>query len=167
MAALFSGEVEAARAYLTESLLLFEGISEWFSVIRVLWGLGHVSRAAGQRSEAQNTFFRALELARDSQTLWTLPYLLEGIAYLTTDMAPENALNPDLAARGARLLGAASLLRETHDEPLPSPMFRQKFEEAVATLRDLLGTSHFESQWQLGRTLSPNAMIAFALATEI
>ena len=168
LAALFSGEVDAARAYLSESRLIFEAIGEWFSVVRTLWGLGHVARVAGHLGEAQTTFFRALEMARDSQTLWTLPYLLEGVAYLATDAQPQvSPQTPLLAARGARLLGAASLLRETHAEPLPNPMFGQKWQETVAALRESLGEAHFESQWQLGRALSPDAMISFALATEI
>jgi tetratricopeptide (TPR) repeat protein len=158
LAALFSGEIEAARNYLEEALSLFENMQEWPSVMRVLWGLGHSLRAAGQTELAREGFSRALKLSRDHQSLWTWPYLIEAFASLAAEASD--------APRAVRLLAGAGLMRETHHEPLPSPMFRQEIEDAVTALREALGESHFESEWQLGRAMSRDDLVTFALDEE-
>jgi predicted ATPase/DNA-binding SARP family transcriptional activator len=155
LASLFSGEIEAARAYLSESLMLFENMREWPSVVRVLWGYGHAIRAAGQHDEAHNMFTRAMVLSREHQLIWTWPYLLEAFAALAAEAGD--------APRAARLLGGAGMLRLVQNEPLPSPMFSQEIEQAVARLRAALGESHFESEWQLGSSMSAHALVDFAL----
>jgi tetratricopeptide (TPR) repeat protein len=155
LAALFGGEMEAAGAYFRESLAIFESIDELRSAARVLWGLGHVARAASQEAEAVEAFSRGLRLARDTQTLWTLPYLIEAFAYMA---AHKNQL-----ARATRLASGAALLRETHHEPMPRLTFLQEFDSVVAGLSESLGRSQFESEWMLGRSLSREALIALAL----
>jgi predicted ATPase/DNA-binding SARP family transcriptional activator len=155
LAALFSGEAEAARAYQEEALALLEKMKEWPSVMRVLWGLGHSLRVAGFRELARESFARALRLSREHKSLWSWPYLIEAFAAL----AAEEGDTP----RAVRLLGAAAIMRETYNEPLPSPMFRQEIETALTALRAALGDALFESEWQLGRAVSRESLVVFAL----
>ncbi|RYG75327.1 hypothetical protein EON80_01030 [bacterium] len=158
LAALFSGEIEAARTYMAESLSIFENMQEWPSIARLLWGYGHAMRAAGEIATAQKLFVRGLVLSREHQQFWTWPYMLEAFAALADD-----ASNPP---RATRLLGGASMIRETQNEPLPNPMFRQEIEDTIAKLREELGEAHFESEWQLGRAMSSEALVRFALGED-
>ncbi|HEY0756963.1 MAG TPA: LuxR C-terminal-related transcriptional regulator [Ktedonobacteraceae bacterium] len=59
------------------------------------------------------------------------------------------------AAWAARLFGAAEVLREAMDAPLPN-VERQEYEERVATARATLGPTGFHAAWARGRNMTPH-----------
>lgn len=64
--------------------------------------------------------------------------------------------------RAARLLGAADALRETIGQPL-SPSERAGVDVDVATVRTALGDDAFTAAWAVGRAMSLEEVIAYAL----
>jgi DNA-binding NarL/FixJ family response regulator len=59
----------------------------------------------------------------------------------------------------ARLWGAAEVVREVSEMPIP-PVERTAYECAVAAIRTQLGEKAFASAWAEGRTLSPEQAVA-------
>lgn len=153
LASLFEGDGEAAT-YFSECLTAFEALEDTPSVTRALWGLGQVALYNNRWQEARDYFSRASALTRTTQTVWTIPYLLEAFAAL--------AVGQKQWRRAAVLLGGAASLRERQSEPLPSPFHQEEFEQMRLTTREALGEAIFNERWQTGRALSAPQLLNLA-----
>ena len=80
---------------------------------------------------------------------------LESVAFV--------ALTRDDHVIAARLLAAAEATREAAEAPM-LPYERAEYEAAVATVREHLEPSTFESAWADGRRLSTDDAVALAFA---
>jgi hypothetical protein len=65
-------------------------------------------------------------------------------------------------ARAARLYGVAEALREATGIPVDPPE-RPDYEESVALTRDTLSEVEFNAAWAVGRSMSLDDAVAYAL----
>jgi hypothetical protein len=63
-------------------------------------------------------------------------------------------------AWGVRLLGKAAEWRERIGTPLP-PVYRARYEQAVAAARAGLSEEAFEAAWSEGQTMKKDALASF------
>jgi tetratricopeptide (TPR) repeat protein len=161
----YRGELKLARRRGEESLGIAEEKADREAISRALLLLGLVSQTEGDSATARSLLRRSLrlcqELAWGREPLeWhpEAPEQLEALA--AVDQAQGQLL------RAARLLGAASTLRETHGPPVP-PIDRADWEQQVAAVRVALGEEAFAAAWAAGRAMSLEEALAFALKDNI
>jgi hypothetical protein len=119
-----------------------------------LGNLGNVARQQGDLIRATVLQRQALELRWALGQRRQIAITLEDLAGIAGVMGQ--------ARRAARLLGAATGLRETTDAPQPVPE-RAATEQAVARARAVLGEEVWAAAFRAGRALSLEEAIVGAL----
>jgi predicted ATPase/DNA-binding SARP family transcriptional activator len=160
--AYFAGEYPRAHQLHAVSLGMMRELSERWSVARALWALGNVACVEHDYDEAQTLYNESLLIHKELGSKWEVPCKLEALAYRANMMqrhVPERA--PDLS-RAARLLGAASALREQVGHPLPA-VWQSRHEEHLSSIRGQLSERAFRTEWERGRLMSREAAIDYAL----
>jgi tetratricopeptide (TPR) repeat protein len=141
------GRREYGRAMetLQEALALYRAVDDRRGIARLL---GNQSLVA----LSQRDYARATTLCRQSLTL----YHEAGDAWAIARYLPVlagAALGLSRPERAARLLGAAEVMRERLNAPLP-PIVRTPHERTIAALRVALGAPAFASAWEKGRSMA-------------
>jgi hypothetical protein len=80
-----------------------------------------------------------------------IPSCLEGLSAVKAELGE--------LVWAARLWGTAEAWREAIGTPIP-PVYRLDFQQAVAAARTQLGQETFAKEWTLGRTATPEQVLA-------
>ena len=113
-----------------------------------LFRLGDHARASELHREALTFFLR--KQGEEGKKDWDgIVWSLEGLARC--------GMSEEEAQKAARMLGAASSLREDPDHPM------NQWEEAIAAVRAVLGEEAFSRAFEAGRALSGEQAVAHAL----
>ena len=150
-----AGDVERAEALWTETL---EAARESSSELTAyaMSGLGDVALARGEIDRAAERFRQALAIHDELETL-------ELLADNCTCLSAVAKSGGDLE-RAARLLGAASYLRQSSGAAeQPNPAVKIYQDDVMAAARSQLGEDAFETAFTTGRT-RPDDVIAEELA---
>ena len=135
---------------------------ERFAAVGNPWG---AAMATGNRAVValdRGDYAATRALLEDALTrFWTLGDLWGVGSYL--EVAARAAVQQGQAERGARLLGAATAVREGVGVPLKA-LFRLGHERNVAASRAQLGEAGFAAAWDAGRALTVPAALALAVA---
>jgi tetratricopeptide (TPR) repeat protein len=147
------GDYPAAQALLEESLGLWREIGEKHQSAESLVQLGSLQWLQGQASVAKRSFEQGLALVRELQDSRTLSGCLEILAGVA--LGPKaDAVSPAVAARSARLFGAAEGFRAAADAPALWPAEREARDRSIALIRSALGQEGLETAWAEGRALT-------------
>jgi predicted ATPase len=150
-----SGDVRGSLAMYAEALPVLREIGDMLSVARLLNNVGGALERLGSHDLARDTMLRALARYRRLASRWDLTDSLEHLA-------------PAILAAGdaplaARLLGAAEALREQLGAPAAPYLDRTRSANAAA-VREALGASAFDAEWENGRRMAWDAAAAAALS---
>ncbi|MDQ3707447.1 MAG: tetratricopeptide repeat protein [Chloroflexota bacterium] len=144
---------EAMTAY-TEALQLFEEFGDRQSVAMMRNNLGEIALAQANLSEATAYFKDAMLLLKEIGNKAGVAGCLDGLAQVAAAAGrPEQA---------ARLFGAADAITRATGEAVPVAN-RAEYTQTVAGVRDSLGERAFETAWVLGREMSLEEAVAYAL----
>lgn len=148
------GRGPLARARYEKGLAMYRSLGDDRGVANMLLNLGLAVHASGGGEDVGGLFAEAmLGFARQGER--------RGVAECLEALADvRHAADP---APAAVLLGAAGALREAIGAPLP-PGDRAAHDRLVRTLRAALGEVSFETEWQRGRLLDVEEVVALALA---
>ena len=117
---------------------------------------GQVASILGRTEQAGAAFQEGLKLSREWDSAWGLAECLEGLAVVAGGQSqPE---------RAARLLGAASRLREAIGAPV-HPVDRADHERAVQASQAALGETAYAAAWADGQGMSVDQVIEYAEST--
>ena len=148
-----------AEQLLGESLALARSAGDQVLVARALVNLGHTALRGGDRRRAEDLVRESLRLLREVGDRAVIGTGLDNLAIAATGAAHH--------ARAIRLFGAVQGLSEAMD--LPFPPFDHAIsghDPSVATCRAALGAAEFDAGWAVGRALSLEQAIEFALAED-
>jgi predicted ATPase/DNA-binding CsgD family transcriptional regulator len=163
------GEHERALALSEEALRLSRGLGDEVGMAEALNALGGSARALGDEGRAIASYHESLRLWREPDRQGTGDGDWRGVQ--GTNLAVAESLS-GLAAvaqvagqpeQAARLLGAASALRETSGAGL-LPADRIAHERSAASVRERLGERAFSAAWTVGRPLTVAQAVADGLA---
>jgi predicted ATPase/DNA-binding SARP family transcriptional activator len=154
LAAWRSGDYQKAIALLKENLETGREISDVSIIIFSLSNLGVVFLDDGDINAALRFSQEALELRWQQKDKWGMAFSFESLATIA-------ATQQDFS-RAARLWGAAEVLREEIGSPIPAS-WRPRYERFVATAKEHVDETTFETHWQVGRKTSLEQAVAYAL----
>jgi predicted ATPase/DNA-binding CsgD family transcriptional regulator len=152
------GDCERARLLLDEGIALLRERGNPYRLGYALYMGGFVAQALGDHREALARFGQALSAARDAGDRLGYAQCFEGLA-------------PSLAALeqpapAVRLLGSADRLRDELGTPLP-PSEGAAVARVIAVAREALDAATFYAEWEAGRTLPIERVLAEALTIEV
>jgi non-specific serine/threonine protein kinase len=124
--------------------------------ILILGDLGDLARDQGDFERAMARYREALALGQTNPGTRVVFDVIEAVGIMATATGE--------AERGAMLLGAAEALRERIGLRFRVHENEAALEQAVAASRATLGEQRFATEWSVGRTLTPAAAVAAALA---
>ena len=150
------GDYERAGALSEQSLALSRKTGDKGAIARSLSVLGRIAFRQGNFQEAVEKHKESLVLFRDLGEKLGVVQALERLG--------SAAVEPD-PIRAARLLGAATGVRETIGAPLPA-YERAEHDAAVDHVRALLDRAAFSAAWADGRAMTLEQAIEYALAGE-
>jgi predicted ATPase len=151
-----TGDLDGARSAYERALALGNEVGSMVFQGVILSNLGAVALAQGDLEAAQVFHQEALRNAQRTHTAIGIATALEGLAGVL--VAAEKP------ARAARLLGAASVVRETAGHPVEPPD-RDAYERAIAIVRQGLGDGGFSAEWTHGRVMTQQEAVAYGLET--
>jgi predicted ATPase/DNA-binding CsgD family transcriptional regulator len=137
----------AAQALVGEGLALFKEVGDLRGISKAHYRLGYIAFDQGDYTAAHSFYEQSLSILWEVEDTWSLAACLERVA--------EAAVAQGNPAWAIRLCGAAEVLRETIDAPIP-PIERTDYDYAVAAARTLLGQEVFRATWAQGRTMTPS-----------
>jgi predicted ATPase len=148
------GDDAQAGARYEEALGLFRELGDERKIVETLVGLGAVAAREGRRDEAAALLRESLEYAEalvdQELAIWSLAELAAV------------ACSGGEAERAARLLGAIETLREETGHA-GTPGERREEEQTRSALASELGEEHFAAALTIGRELTFEQIVAFAL----
>jgi predicted ATPase/DNA-binding CsgD family transcriptional regulator len=151
--ALDRGDQQRAAAAYEESLRLSHQLGSTSCIAMAQSGLGFLARSRGDPASAQRHFRESLAVWMDIADPASIGVCLEALA--------DTICSLGAPLRAARLLGAAEVLREAIDYPIPRsalPTYRQ----LVAAVQSRLSMMQFARAWVEGRALSVAEAVALA-----
>jgi non-specific serine/threonine protein kinase len=158
VAAWLQGELEAALAYFEDGLALFRSTGERWGLTTTLGHLGTARLRAGDPDRATRLLREALRVARDMGDDWTGAAAVVRLAQVAASIGDHR--------RAARLLGAAEALLDAiaaRNTPV--------VQAVVVATRDMtqpvLGEQAFAAEVVIGRAMSPERAVAYALAEPV
>ena len=149
------GDDDRATALLEEGLALARQVRDTWSISVAVANLGRVQlRTNGDPARAYALLAEGLKLARDRNDKRVTAECVQGLAAL-------NAIE-GRAREAARLFASADLLLETTGAALSQAeeAIRDQF---LTPLQTGLGEPAFATEWEAGRSLSPEEVVALAL----
>lgn len=149
------GELDAARSWHENALIIFRANDDLPGVIRSLRDLGDVERD-------QDEFTQAVALYRESLELLGV----RGDPRVICDCLAGSAVAAaawGMPARAARLLGAAETIRTHHGLEVTVPTDRVALERTVASIDARLSGEAYREAWSAGTALSVADAIAEVL----
>jgi DNA-binding CsgD family transcriptional regulator len=157
MVAHAEGQPGLATELLEESLTLARRVGSKWGTAVALTDLGIVASARGDAGQATSYCLDALTLLRDLGDRWGIARGLHTLGRLAVAVGD--------VERAARLYVASALLRESIGAP-PRLTERPDYERDLSAARARLGEAAFAAACAAGEAMSPDAAIAYALATE-
>lgn len=148
------GDHQAAVNLLNHGVKDFRELGDRLGLALALGRLADLAREAGNHDEAGRHFAESLTLLREIGAQLSVERL-EGVAALARDRG-----HPE---RAARLLAAATSIREMVGHPLP-PVEQMAQRAIVDDLRVRLGEAAFAAAWDSGRYLNPDQAVDDAIA---
>jgi predicted ATPase/class 3 adenylate cyclase len=156
--ALEQGDYTRARAQFEESLRLFREVGDERKIVESLVGLGIVASREGRRDEAEALLREPLEYAEalvDKElAIWCMGEMAD-LAASAGEME-----------RAAQLMGAVETLREETGHAAYSPEDRRVSEQRNDALVSALGEEHFAAALGVGREMTFEEAVAYALETQ-
>ncbi len=141
---LLRGEREQARELAEEGVTLLREIGDKAGIAESLIDLAWILAAQGDGAEATRLYFESFSILQEIQDNEFVPSCLEGLAAVKADLGE--------ATWAVRLLGQAAEWRKRIGTPLP-PVYRAKYEQAVAAARNYLSEDAFEAAWGEGQAM--------------
>jgi len=139
-----------------ESLALYREMGDAQGMGMCLGNLGLIALARAEYAEAVTRLCENLQLARAADDKLAIQYSLLGLAGVATARGQP--------ARGARLWGAAEVVREAAGIEITSlARSRTNYDAYLAEARERLGEAAFAEAWAAGRALPLDVAIADAL----
>jgi predicted ATPase/DNA-binding CsgD family transcriptional regulator len=154
--ALEQGDHSDARGFFTESLAIHRELGDTYGIPTQLSNLGFVALREGNYEAAKAFFVEALAFRRKTGDTPGLASSLEGFAGL--------AVAEGRLAAAARLLGAASVLREGLIDHFFSG---RPARDELETARARLGRQAYDAAWEDGRSLTLEAALAYAVGDHL
>ena len=148
------GDYDKAQAALQESVDLGRHAGDAWVVALPLRNLAIVACRRSEYDVARRLLEESLRGLRDLREKWFLSRGIETLAEVFAGLAEHE--------RSARLFGAAERLRETVGASVLA-FYQADYDHAVAVVRQALGGAAFERCWSLGRSLSPEEAVDYAL----
>ena len=154
-AELTRGDDDRATELLEEGLGLARQVRDTWSISVAVANLGRVQlRTNGDPVRAYDLFVEGLKLARNRNDKRVAAECVQGLAAV-------NAIE-GRAREAARLFASAELLLETTGAAL-SPAEEAIRDQFLTPLQTGLGEPAFATEWEAGRSLSPDEVLALAL----
>ncbi|HKZ75959.1 MAG TPA: tetratricopeptide repeat protein, partial [Actinomycetota bacterium] len=148
------GNLERARELYDQCLAIDRRLGNERNISLELHNLAYVDRGQGELSRAEARFRESLSLAHHLQDAGLIMYCALGLGVVAGEQGDSE--------RAATLLGAVSAMLEASGEVL-DPAEGKEYERAVATARERLAPSEFESVWDRGRGMPHAEVVSFAL----
>ena len=148
---LHQGSGDQARTKLEESLRLARAADDRQGIAWSQIWLAKEALARQDSMRARNLLEAGLRQALHIGDRQFIAEGMEGLARLV-------AVQGDPVC-GGRLLGAAEMLREAMDSPIP-PIERPEYEEGVMAVRVALGEASFHVAWAKGRSMTPKQALS-------
>jgi predicted ATPase/class 3 adenylate cyclase len=145
------GDDELARAYYRESLDIQRALGDQRGIATTVLNLGLVACRQGDLPRASELVVESLTIRAAQGNRTRIAECLEGLA-----MAAESSEG------SARLLGAASVLREAAGTPIPLAE-RSDHDALIEKVRRALDPTEFQAAWEQGRAMSLDQAVAHAL----
>lgn len=152
-----SGDLKAARAYLEEAVTLALAVPDPYFACTARSNLGGVMQDLGDLHSAQTLARQALEFRYEHKDKFGLAYSMENFANLA-------AVQGNFR-RAIRLWGVSERLHQEIGSPMP-PLWLSRHLRFVASARDRLDNSVFESGWHEGRAMDLEQAVSYALEAE-
>lgn len=157
--ALQQGYLEVAQEQCLESLTLFRMIGDKDGIVASLLAQGRIAKALGNTTQSAQCFQKALHLCLAVGNRGRYALCLEELASL--------ALRSGELNRATRLFASATIISEKIAF-LPPPQLRYySLENDLATLRSQMGEAEFLHEWDVGRALSEEQSIEYALESSL
>jgi non-specific serine/threonine protein kinase len=156
----------AAWALLNDALTLLQELktswSLWnpfMSITHVLWTLGNVARDGGDYVTARSLYAESMAAAQAQGSAFHVAVLLDSFASLAAACGD--------AARAARLLGAAEVVRRANDVAL-APVYRRDFYDAISqNVHAALDAASLRGLLAEGAAMSWDQAVAYALTETV
>jgi tetratricopeptide (TPR) repeat protein len=143
------GQYSQAKALLEESLAVDREVGNYRRQALVLRLLGRVARLQDNYENARKLYVESLQLAQRNNLRTTLAWCLVGMAALQNE--PQ---------KGVRLLSAADAMPELYSSVYPYERF--ELENISNTIRAKLDETDFNTEWELGKQMSLDEVVAYA-----
>jgi predicted ATPase len=151
---LAQGDMARARGLLEEALARLREAGIIFGIYRALLALGFSVLNQGQVAQAAELYCEGLTLGRQLRFQQFIPDALEGMAGV--------AVEHGRPARAAQLFGAAEAVRELIGTPRWH-VYQTSYERTLATARAQLDDAAFAAAWAVGRAMSLEHAVTYAL----
>jgi tetratricopeptide (TPR) repeat protein len=142
-------DFNAASPYFERSMALQETLGDRHSQANASLGLAVVAGRRGDHARSRELFQEGFRGLLDIGNRLMVGMGLEELADLLLD---------GNAAQAARMLGAASAVREEIHSPVP-PSRTVELERTITSAREALGEERFALEWERGRRLSPEQAV--------
>ena len=150
-----AGDFEEARDLMTQRIAMARETGNFATVSSEAGNLSMVERQLGNLDAAEALARESLEIDRARGDQWAMPYKVSGIAAVATDRGDFE--------RAATLVGAAEAMMEREQAEWP-PDERPHYERMLTRIPRGLGPEEFERVRAVGRAMSTDEAVAFALS---
>ncbi|HYF64581.1 MAG TPA: tetratricopeptide repeat protein, partial [Herpetosiphonaceae bacterium] len=147
-------DMAGARDYYRRSLDSYRAIGDNHGAALALGNLGGVALLEGDAPTAVGLYREALAIAAEITSHTGIIHYLEALAQAWALL--------DQAALGARLIGAASAVRETYSIAV-KPLYLPQYEKTLGLLRQQLAPADFDAAWAEGKSLPIPSVVGLAL----
>jgi tetratricopeptide (TPR) repeat protein len=156
VAAQMAGDFDEARTLMNERIAEAREAGNMATVSSEAGNLSMVERQLGNLDDADALAREALEIDHRRGDHWAMPYKISGIAAVATDRGDFD--------RAATLVGAAEAMMERENAEWP-PDERPHYERMLSRLPRALGPEDFERLRAIGRAMSNDEAVDYALKT--
>jgi tetratricopeptide (TPR) repeat protein len=156
VAAQMAGDFAEARDLMNQRIALARETGNLATVSSELGNLSMVERQLGNLDEAEAMASEALDIDHRRGDQWAMPYKVSGLAAVSTDRGDWD--------RAATLLGAAEAMMDREGADWP-PDERPHYERMLARIPRAMGEPEFERVRGVGRSMSSDEAVAYALST--
>jgi predicted ATPase len=151
-AELSTDALDSARTHLLESLEIARSLNDHYGVVYGTFNLGLAECLGGSPAAAHRLFTESLDLARRIGMRASTAYALVGLAVVA---------GPDAEVDAARLHGAADSMLTNLGEAL-EPLEASLSKRSRDALRSSMGAGPFNAEYETGRTLALEEILASA-----
>jgi predicted ATPase/predicted Ser/Thr protein kinase len=152
--AYLNGDTERARQLYEECLNIERELGDKWAMAVMLNNLGFVAKAQGNYPKARNFFEESLMIRSGLRDPWGIAHTLTGLAIVT--------FLEGQRMKSAKIQGAVSALLNQIGAPL-SNYEDLEFENTTTLLKEIMGEVDYQEAVEIGKTLSIEQTIAYAL----